>query len=240
VLDFGHKNPSEEMKMRRQSPHRANAACGKAVLLYSAIALLAGGGSESVAQRAAAADVAYVEEAKGRVVAQGSPVPLEALDVLSDQTHLQLDANSEMRLCHYRTRRVLNLGGPLRAVVSASGVSTEGDKRIDATSETCAAPLISTFQGGVVTRNAFATANVPLRPSIKVIDRSTNPVRKVALWDSTQQTLLVNFDRNTAKPVLDDGKSYLLVVERQDGGQLKMMLQARGGTSIGPLIVVVR
>jgi hypothetical protein len=228
--------------MRRQSPdcaYRANAARGKAVLLCSAIALLAGGSSESSAQRAAA-DVAYVEAAKGRVLAQGNPVPLEALDVLSDQTHLQLDANSEVRLCHYRTRRVLNLGGPLRAVVSASGVSAEGGKRIEATSETCAAPLISTFQGGVVTRNAFATANVPLRPSIKVIDRSTNPIRNVALWDSTQQTLLVNFDRNTAQPVLDDGKSYLLVVEQQNGGQLKMMLQASGGARTGPLIVVVR
>ena len=229
--------------MRQQSPdraHRTNVASGKFVLLCSAIALVAGGSTQSWAQRAAAADVAYVEEAKGRVMAKGNPVPLEALDVLNDQTQLQLDANSEVRICHYRTRKVLNLGGPLRAVVSASGVSAEGGKRIDATAETCAAPLISTFQGGVVTRRAFATMNVPLRPSIKVIDRGTNPIRKVALWDSTQQTLLVNFDRNAAQPVLDDGKSYMLVVEQHDGGEMKMLLQASGGVRTGPLIVVVR
>jgi hypothetical protein len=227
--------------MPMQSPEhalRANMARRRAVLTCAAMALWAGGSSGSSAQRAAA-DVAYVETAKGRVVAQGSPALLEAIDVLNDQTQLQLDANSQLRLCHHRTRRVVSLAGPLRAVVSAAGVSAEG-KRIEATTETCATPLISTFQGGVVTRNAFATANVPLRPNIRVIDRSTNPIRKVALWDSTQHKLLVNFERNTAQPVLDEGKSYLLVVERQDGGELKMLLQASGGAHTGPLIVVVR
>ena len=228
--------------MRRQSPdraHWANAARGKAVLLCSAIALVAGGSSQSSAQTGGGR-CRLCGGGQGPRDCQGNPVPLEALDVLNDQTQLQLDANSEVRLCHYRTRRVVNLGGPLRAVVSASGVSAEGGKRIDAAAETCAAPLISTFQGGVVTRRAFATVNVPLRPSIKVIDRGTNPIRKVALWDSTQQTLLVNFDRNAAQPVLDDGKSYMLVVEQQDGGEMKMLLQASGGARTGPLIVVVR
>jgi hypothetical protein len=229
--------------MRLQTPdlaHRAKAAPLKAVLAGSAIVLLAGIASESLAQRGAASDVAYVEEVKGRILAQGNPAPLEPLDVIGDQTQLQLDANSELRLCHYRTRRVVNVDGPLRAVVSASGVTADGGKRIDATAETCAAPVISTFQGGVVTRNALSTTNVPLRPSIKVVDRGAKPIRDVALWDSTQQTLLMKFERNTAQPVLDEGKSYLLVVQKHDGGELKMLLQASGGAHTGPLIVVVR
>jgi hypothetical protein len=119
-------------------------------------------------------------------------------------------------------------------------VSADGGKRIEPRPDSCAAPLISTFQGGVVTRRAFATANVPLRPNIKVIDRGTNPIRKVALWDSAERTVVMNFDRNTAQPVLDEGQSYLLVVEQHDGGQLKMLLQASAGAKPGPLIVVVR
>jgi hypothetical protein len=233
--------------MRLQSPERQHnvetpRTLTKALLLCSAVGLAAGGVSPSAAQ-GTAPDVAYVETVSGSVVAssQGTLTVLDALDVIGDQTRLNLQANSELRICHYRTRKIVRLIGPLRALISASAVTAEGGKAIDSTSETCAAPVVSTFQGGFVTRNvALMTTDVPLRPSIKVIDRGTKAIRKIALWDDMQQTILATFDRKMARPLLDHGKSYLLVIEQSDGGELKMLLQAREATRTGPLIVVVR
>jgi hypothetical protein len=233
--------------MRLQSPERQHnvetaKTLMKALLLCSAVGLAAGGVSPAAAQ-GTAPDVAYVETVSGSVVAssQGALTVLDALDVIGDQTRLNLQANSELRICHYRARKIVRLSGPLRALISASAVTAEGGKAIDPTSETCAAPVVSTFQGGFVTRNiALMTTDVPLRPSIKVVDRGTKAIRKIALWDDMQQTILATFDRKMARPLLDHGKSYLLVIEQSDGGELKMLLQAREATRTGPLIVVVR
>jgi hypothetical protein len=49
----------------------------------------------------------------------------------------------------------------------------------------------------------------------------------------------VTFERSLARPVLDDGQSYLLVVEQSDGSERKMILRAGAATPPGPLIVVV-
>jgi hypothetical protein len=233
--------------MRLQSPeceHSVKTAkrLMKALLLCAAIGLAADGVSQSAAQ-GTATDVAYVETVSGGVVAssQGTLTTLDALDIIGDQTRLNLQANSELRICHYRTRKIVRLSGPLRAAISASGVTAESGKAIDPTSETCAAPVVSTFQGGFVTRNiALVTTDVPLRPSIKVVDRGTKAIRKIALWDDMQQTILATFNRKMARPLLDHGKSYLLVIEQSDGGELKMLLQASEATRTGPLIVVVR
>jgi hypothetical protein len=233
--------------MRLQSPERQHnvetaKTLTKALLLCSAVGLAAGGVSPSAAQ-GTGSDVAYVETVSGSVVAssQGALTVLDALDVIGDQTRLSLQANSELRICHYRTRKIVRLSGPLRALISASAVTAESGKVIDPTSETCAAPVVSTFQGGFVTRNiALTTTDVPLRPSIKVVDRGTKAIRKIALWDDMQRTVLATFDRKMARPLLDNGKSYLLVIEQSDGSELKMLLQAREATRTGPLIVVVR
>lgn len=192
----------------------------------------------------AAPDVAYVEAVTGNVVAaaQGKPVLLDALDVISDRTRLDLTANSDLRLCHYQLRKLVALKGPLRASVSAAGVAMENGKAVAPTAESCAVPVVSTLQGGFVSRNISSPSatSVPLRPSIKIVNKGTKTIGKVALWDSMRQTLLATFERNAARPVLEDGKSYLLVVEQGDGSELKMNLQAVAGTSTGPLIVVVR
>src|SRR5262245_14769896 len=99
-------------------------------------------------------DVAYVEGISGRVVAmaEGKPTLLDALDVISDRTRLDLQANSELRICHYPTRQLLTLKGPLRASISRDGVTAENSKTAVASAGTCAAPVVSTFQGGVVSR----------------------------------------------------------------------------------------
>jgi hypothetical protein len=193
-----------------------------------------------------ASDVAYVETVTGNVVAaaQGKPVLLDVLDTIGDRTRLDLTANSELRLCHYQLRKLVSLKGPLRASVSASGVTIESGKAVAPSAESCAVPVVSTLQGGFVSRNisvsSVSATNVPLRPSIKVVNNGTKTIRQIGLWDSMRQTLLATFERNAARPLLEDGKSYLLVVEQGDGSELKMTLQAAAGTRTGPLIVVVR
>jgi hypothetical protein len=85
-----------------------------AALLLSAICAVAGPGyaaaQDNVAQ-GKVADVAYVEYVSGRVVAfsAGKPTLLDPLDVVSDRTRLDLQANSELRICHYQTRQLLTL-----------------------------------------------------------------------------------------------------------------------------------
>ena len=187
-------------------------------------------------------DVAYVESVRGRVVATAgaAPTPLDILDIIGDPTRLDLSANSELRICHYRMGKILALRGPLRASVSVSGVTAENGKALTATSEPCATPVISTFQGGFVTRSGLATAKVPLRPNIKVVDRGTSPVRKITLWDDANRPLTAKFARNMGRPTLEEDKSYLLIVERRDGDDLKMLLHASDANQAGPLIVVVR
>jgi len=204
-----------------------------------------GVGLGSVPARAAATetptDVAYVEEVRGRVVAssQGVPTLLDALDIISDRTRLDLQANSELRICHYRTQRLLALKGPLRAAISQDGVTAENGK---VSSEgSCATPLVSTFQGGIGSRNTgLKTMNVPLHPSIKVVNRGTQAIRRIALWDGEHQRVLMTFDRDAARPSLDDGQAYLLVIERSDGSEFKMILQGSAVAHADPLIIVVR
>ena len=240
--------------MRPQS--RENRRCGAAalaaahrrlaaLLLLSAIG--AGAGPAYAAAQDAAqgnvADVAYVEDVSGRVVAfsAGKPVLLDALDVVSDRTRLDLQANSELRICHYQTRQLLTLKGPLRASISVDGVVVENAKTALAGAGSCAAPVVSTFQGGIVSRGtAVKTMSVPLRPSIAVVNRSAQPIRKIALWDSDSQRILMTFDRAAARPILDEGQSYLLVVERNDGSEVRVMLQPTASTQADPLILVVR
>jgi hypothetical protein len=215
----------------------------KAFIVSSLIGLGGVGVISGSAAQEAASDVAYVETVTGNViaVAQGKPGLLDVLDTIGDRTRLALTANSELRLCHYQLRKLVSLKGPLRASVSASGVTIESGKAVAPSAETCAVPVVSTLQGGFLSRNVGSSAtNVPLRPSIKVVNNGTKTIRQIALWDSMRQTLLATFERNAARPLLEDGKSYVLVVEQGDGSELKMVLQAAAGTRTGPLIVVVR
>jgi hypothetical protein len=215
----------------------------KAALLASTLGVGLGLGISQAAAQASPTEVAYVEAVRGRVIAssQGKPALLEALDTVGDRTQLDLQANSELRICHYPTRKLLTLHGPLRASVSPSGVTAENGAALKGPSETCAAPLVSTFQGGLVTRTAsMASINVPLRAGIKVVNRGTQTIRRIVLWDSQHQTVLMNFNGNAARPTFQNGESYLLAVERSDGGEFNLLLRADAATETAPLIVVIR
>jgi len=185
--------------------------------------------SSRLAAQDGASEVAYVETVSGRVVsfAKGKPTLLDVLDIVRDGTALTLQADSELRLCHYRLGKFLNLKGPLRASITAAGLTTEDGKPVAASAESCAAPVLSLVQGGLVSRNvAFTTVDVSLRPIIKVVNQSKNPIRHVALWDEPRQKILATFEGNTARPKLDADRSYLLVVDQGDGNESKITLKA--------------
>jgi len=121
-------------------------------MLLSALSVALVSGSASAAQEAI--EVAFVENVGGRVVAiaAAKPTLLDALDVVTDGTRLDLQPNSELRLCHYQMRQYLTLRGPMRASVSRDGVVVESNKSAVTVAGSCAAPSDSSFQGGIVMR----------------------------------------------------------------------------------------
>ena len=120
------------------------------------------GGSAS--QAAAQDSVGYVTALTGRVVAlsSGTPILLNALDQLTDRTRLDLQANSELQICHHRTQRLYSLTGPSRASVSAGSITVEAGKPADVSKDACVAPVISNRQGGLLARDIAADGE-PLR-----------------------------------------------------------------------------
>src|SRR5712691_2433372 len=123
-----------------------------AAMLLSTVGVGPGGGAHAANE--AELDVAYVEGVNGRVVAfsQGRPTLLETLDVINNRTQLDLLGNSELRICHYRAHQLLALKGPLRASISQDGVAVDNSKAVVVVGA-CAAPAVSTFNGGTVSRS---------------------------------------------------------------------------------------
>jgi hypothetical protein len=115
--------------------------------------------SDTAAQ-AAPAEVGYVAALNGRVVmlSGGTPVLLDPLDVIHDRTRLDLQAGSELRICHYRTEQLLLLKGPLRASVTADGARAENGRPLDLSAIPCASPRLSKHQGGLVARGVLTGA----------------------------------------------------------------------------------
>jgi hypothetical protein len=162
--------------MRLQSPEyrgcsertlaMASAGMIKAAVVLSTIGFGGGAGISQAAAQEVATDVAYVEAVSGRVIAfaRGTPILLDALDIISDRTRLDLQANSELHICHYRTQQLLALKGPSRASISEAGVTAESGKA--AAAGTCASPVVSGSQAGLVTRGMESkTTNAPLQPA---------------------------------------------------------------------------
>ena len=125
----------------------------KAGVVLSAVFGAFSGVTPSMAQQAAS-DVAYVEAVSGRVVAAagGTPVLVASLDVISDRTRFDLLPNSELRLCHYHTRRFVTVTGPALVTVSAERLTVEAGKEAEVSQEACGFALASKFQGGFLAR----------------------------------------------------------------------------------------
>jgi hypothetical protein len=210
----------------------------KPALMLSTIALLIVRG----AVPAVAQDSAYVESVTGRVVALvgGKPTLLGELDTIGSGTRIDLLADSELQICHYQQQKIVTLKGPLRASVSEASVTAEGGKPVAASAEKCAKPATSTFQGGVLARATVSNATkVALRPTLKVVNKNAKGIRSVALWDAAQQHVVANFQKNVARPNLMDETTYQLVVQREDGSEIKMPLRASASIDPKPLILVV-
>jgi len=192
---------------------------------------------------AQSADIAYVESLTGTASAsvQGATVPLDVLDVISERTRVELGARSELRICLHGPRKLVSLKGPLQATVNADGVTADNGKALALSAQACAAPVISTFQGGIVSRSVTPTSptQVSLQPTIKIVG-GAKPVRRIVLWDAAQEKSLATFEHSVARPKLEDGHTYVLVVERNDSSELKMPIQASAGTKSGPLIFITR
>jgi hypothetical protein len=147
----------EETSVRQKSPQTRRPKGKSTIMAAIVVSTFALGGGTGIFQSAAqeaATDAAYVEAVNGRVVAfsRGRPVLLEALDMLSERTRLDLQVNSEVRICHLRTHRLVTLRGPSRALISAEGVAAENGQAIEASTGTCAEPVVSKYQGGLVSR----------------------------------------------------------------------------------------
>jgi hypothetical protein len=187
-------------------------------------------------------DVAFVESVNGQVVAlvQGKPTLLDALDTINDGTRVDLLAKSELRICHYQKQKIVNVAGPQRISISRSDVTAGNGKVVEASAESCVKPTMSTFQGGFIARTASGAppTRVALRPAIKIVNRASNGIRSVSLWDGNRKKVVATFVRNRAHPVLDEGQSYHLVVQRNDGSELKMDLIA-STTATSPLILII-
>jgi hypothetical protein len=184
-------------------------------------------------------DVAYVVAVAGRAVAssQGATMQLDVLDTINNQTRLDLEPNTELRICHYRARKILNLKGPLRALISDQSVTLENGNEIPGSGETCAKPVVSTVQGGAVFRDLPAVTNVGLRPKIKIVNSGSQKIRKVIVRDALNEKILTSFNRNVGQPQLAEGHAYALVVEFANGGRWEMKLRASAAVETGAVIV---
>ena len=229
---------SERMGRLRCAAYRA--AAEAALLLIAALGLAAS--SSQAAAQASRNYVAYVESVSGRALASsdGAQGELDVLDPIHDGTQLSLAPDAQLRICHYRTHNILTLKGPLQATISADGVTAGTGNAVAASKERCAAPVMSTVQGGFALRGVGRATNVALQPKIRIVNRTTQKIRKATLWDGTQGAIVAAFDGNVAQPQLAEGQTYALVIEFADRSEWKMMLRATAAAEASAVIVSVR
>ena len=58
---------------------------------------------------------------------------------------------------------------------------------------------------------SIRTIDVPLKPTIRLVDRGAQPVRRAALWDADQHDVLMTFDGAVTRPILDDRRRIVLI-----------------------------
>jgi hypothetical protein len=80
--------------------------------------------------------------------------------LLAIRPQLDLLANSELRICHYETKQLLALRGPLRAYILRDKVALDG-KAVVAFTGSCSTPQASKFQGGIGARGIGPIRDAP-------------------------------------------------------------------------------
>jgi hypothetical protein len=154
----------ERQFRERWAFHRLGSTTAWRVFRAGIVAAASGIGATSVSP-AQEIGVAHVASVSGRVVAlhHGSPMLLQTFDSVRERTRLDLQANSELHICHYAMQRLLVLNGPLRASVSATSVTVETGRALASSKVPCAVPALSKFQGGLVTRGMVSAEDPGLR-----------------------------------------------------------------------------
>ena len=200
------------------------------------------GNASAAAAQASRKDVAYVMAISGHAsaTAEGSSIDLNGLDIIYQGTQVDLDPNAELRLCHYRLRKLVTLKGPLHAVILASGIATDKGDVATSAREACTAPAVSTIQGGVAYRALVQPTQVGLSPSIKLVDSGSRRVRKAVILDESRHATVVSFNHGIARPQLVEGQDYSVVVELNDGNTWRLLLRASAAADTSVLILVAQ
>ncbi len=181
--------------------------------------------------------VAYVESVAGAV--DGAQGRLNILDPVADGARLYLkSSSSELRICHFATHQLKSLKGPMRALVSARGVTAETGAAVTSAGA-CATPVISTIQGGVALRAIPPVVEVSLRPRIKFINETGRPIRTATLRDIRTETVEeLGPAEAVSEPQLCKNQTYLLSIKFADGSASQMKLYANPGAD--PAVVILR
>lgn len=234
------RDVSSQSEGRAERIAVARSALGVTIFATVGFAML--GSLSAATAQAGRKDVAYVMAITGHASAseEGNSADLDGLDIIYQGTQIDLDANAELRLCHYRLRKLVTLKGPLHAVVSASGIATDhGDAAVSAR-EPCTAPAVSTIQGGVAYRALVQPTQVGLNPSIKLLDSRSRRVHKAMILDEGRRATVVSFNHGVARPQLTDGQDYSLVVELNDGRKWRLLLRASAAADNSVVILVTQ
>ncbi len=188
-----------------------------------------------------AGDMAYVESLTGEAAQSvgGHDSDLDLLDVLGEGAELKV-TSGELRLCHYGLHQFLTVKGPFEGLLSRTGITAQKGEAVAASGQKCTEPVVSTIQGGVAFRNLGQPQRVALRPAIKLSNTGKVEIRSAILSDNARHQEVATFDTNVARPQLEDGHTYQLVLEFADGSQRTILLRASAGSSDIAVIVSVR
>ena len=192
--------------------------------------------------QAATRDIGYVVGVKGRaiIISQGDTTPLDVLDTIDDPTEIELGPNSEVRICQYRSLKVLTLKGPGKASISNLSTTLDNGHEIKASSEACAKPVVSTVQGGAVFRDVINPAHVGLKPQIRIINQGEEKIAKISLLDVQNGKTLKRFKSPLEAPHLAEGRPYSLILEFANGRKWEMKLQASAAAGSDAVIITVQ
>ncbi len=181
--------------------------------------------------------VAYVESVAGAV--DGAQGKLNILDPVADGARLYLESSSsELRICHFVTHQLKSLKGPMRALVSSKGITAETGAAVTSAGA-CATPVISMIQGGVALRAIPPVVEVSLRPRIKFVNETGQPIKAATLQDIRTETVEeLDHAEAVIEPQLWKNQAYLLSIKFADGSASQMKLYANPGAD--PAVVIVR
>jgi hypothetical protein len=215
--------------------------CASVLAIFGAMTIL---NAPGVGAQSGVPEIAYVEAVTGRVVisAQGRESELELLDTISAGAQLSLEKGAQLRICHYGLHELIALKGPLKGSVSRGGILAENGQSIASSGRGCTEPVVSTVQGGIAFRSAGGppSARVPLRPSIKLLNTGGLQIRRAGLWDSNRERQVAAFDKSIARPSLEDGAVYQLVIEFANGTERILSLRASVDSVATAVIIMIR